>query len=347
MPAMAAQIVASNRVHSDAPSEIIEKHLPVLLAEAATALRPRAGGRYLDGTFGGGGHTRAILDASSPDGIVLALDADEEAIARGRSLAAEPGIGNRLRLVHANFARLAEVAREQDLAPLDGVLLDLGMSSFQLAAAERGFAFRLSGPLDMRFDRSTGQPASVLVNRLAAEDLAQLLWRYGEEPRARRIAHAIVRERERAPIETTARLAEIVERAVGGRRGADTHPATRTFQALRIATNDELAALEAALAGAVEVLTPGGRLAVISFHSLEDRIVKRFIQREAATCICPPEQPVCTCGHQPRLRAVGRPIKPGAAEVAANPRSRSAILRVAERLPDRGEDASEDKGRVR
>jgi 16S rRNA (cytosine1402-N4)-methyltransferase len=308
-------------------------HLPVLLREAVSALNPCPGGRYLDGTFGGGGHTRAILDASAPDGIVLALDADDEAIARGQVLAAEPGVDDRLRLVHANFARLADIAREEALAPLDGVLLDLGLSSFQLGAAERGFAFRLSGPLDMRFDRSAGQPSSVLVNTLPADDLMQILWRYGEEPRARRIVQAIVRERERAPIETTAQLAEIVAGAVGGRRG-DTHPATRTFQALRIATNGELAALDQALDGALAVLAPGGRLAVISFHSLEDRIVKRFIRRESETCICPPEQPVCTCDHRPRLRPVGKAIKPGPAEIAANPRSRSAILRVAERLPE-------------
>ncbi len=311
-----------------------EGHSPVLLPETIAALNPHPGGRYLDGTFGGGGHTRAILDASAPNGIVLALDADEDAIARGLSLKTEPDIGERLRLVHANFSRLAEIAREQSHAPLDGVLLDLGLSSFQLDTADRGFAFRLTGPLDMRFDRSAGQPASALVNTLPADDLMHILWRYGEEQRARRIVQAIVRERVQAPIETTARLAEIVGDAVGGRRGSDTHPATRTFQALRIATNGELAALEQALDGAVTVLAPGGRLAVISFHSLEDRIVKQFIRREAATCVCPPEQPVCTCNQRPRLRPIGKAIKPGPAEIAANPRARSAILRVAERLPD-------------
>jgi 16S rRNA (cytosine1402-N4)-methyltransferase len=322
-------------------------HLPVLLLEAVAALAPHPGGRYLDGTFGGGGHSRAILDASNPEGIVLAIDADEEAMARGRDMAADPAIGDRLRLVHGNFARLAEIVREHQLAPLDGVLLDLGLSSFQLGAAERGFAFRLTGPLDMRFDRSDGQPAADLVNTLSPEDLTKILWRAGEEPRARRIVQAIVRERERAPIETTAQLAEIVSDAVGGRRGSDTHPATRTFQALRIATNDELAALAQALDGAISVLSPGGRLAVISFHSLEDRIVKEIIRREAATCVCPPEQPVCTCDQRPRLRPVGKAIKPGPDEIHANPRSRSAILRVAERLPDRPvEDGDKDR-RVR
>jgi 16S rRNA (cytosine1402-N4)-methyltransferase len=309
-------------------------HQPVLLAEAVAALQPRAGGRYLDGTFGGGGHARALLAASAPNGIVLALDADAAAIGRAMALGAEPGIGERLVPVHANFADLASVARARGIVPLDGILLDLGLSSFQLDAPERGFAFRFAGPLDMRFDRDAGEPASELVNTLPERELADLIWRYGEEPGSRRVARAIVRERETAPIETTTQLAEVVSRALGGRRGRETHPATRTFQALRIATNAELAALEGALAGAIEVLAPGGRLAVIAFHSLEDRLVKRFIERESASCLCPPEVPVCICGHQPRLRKVTRrAIRPGETETEANPRARSATLRVAERLP--------------
>jgi 16S rRNA (cytosine1402-N4)-methyltransferase len=307
----------------------------VLLAAAVAALQPRAGGRYLDGTFGGGGHTRALLAASAPDGIVLALDADPAAIARARALRGEPGVGDRLIPVQANFADLAAVAREQGVAPLGGILLDLGLSSFQLDTPERGFAFRNAGPLDMRFDPERGAPASELVNTLPERELADLIWRYGEEPGSRRIARTIVREREQASIETTTQLAEIVARAVGGRRGRDIHPATRTFQALRIATNDELAALEAALAGAVDVLAPEGRLAVIAFHSLEDRLVKRFFERESAACVCPPEIPICVCGHRPRLAKVTRrAVRPDAAEMAANPRARSAVLRVAERLPD-------------
>ena len=316
-----------------APTETT--HQPVLLEEAVAALRPRPGGRYLDGTFGGGGHARALLAASAPDGIVLALDADPEAMARALALRDEPGIGKRLIPVRANFADLAAVAWERGIAPLDGILLDLGLSSFQLDAPERGFAFRFAGPLDMRFDPETGTPASELVNTLPERELADLIWRYGEEPGSRRIARAIVREREEAPIETTIRLAEIVARALGGRRGRETHPATRTFQALRIATNAELAALEVALAGAVEVLAPGGRLAVIAFHSLEDRVVKRFVERESAACVCPPEIPVCVCGHRPRLvKVTRRAVRPEAAELAANPRARSAVLRVAERLDD-------------
>jgi 16S rRNA (cytosine1402-N4)-methyltransferase len=246
-----------------------------------------------------------------------------------------------LRPIQANFADLADIARRAGVAPLDGILLDLGLSSFQLDHAERGFAFRLEGPLDMRFDPTRGQPAADLVNTLDAAALADLLWRYGEEPRSRRIAGAIVRERTRAPITTTSRLAEIVTHAVGGRRGQDTHPATRTFQALRIATNDELTALERALPGAVDVLAPGGRLVVIAFHSLEDRIVKRFIERESVACICPPETPLCVCHHQPRLRRLTRrAIRATPDEIATNPRSRSAVLRAAERLGEQEERSS-------
>ncbi len=312
-------------------------HQPVLLTEAIQLLAPRPGGRYLDATFGGGGHTRAILEATEPDGTVLALDADPEAIGRARRLADEPGVGDRLRAIAANFADLADVARRERMVPFDGVLLDLGVSSFQLDTASRGFAFRFDGPLDMRFDPNVGEPAAQLVNRLDRRELTDLLFHYGEEPRARRIAEVITRERERAPITTTSRLAEIVLAAVGGRRGRDTHPATRTFQALRIATNDELTTLERALGQAVDVLGPGGRLVTIAFHSLEDRIVKRFIERESTSCICPPGIPICVCDHRPRLRRITRrAVRATLAEVARNPRSRSAVLRAAELRVDDG-----------
>ncbi|HET8523357.1 MAG TPA: 16S rRNA (cytosine(1402)-N(4))-methyltransferase RsmH, partial [Thermomicrobiales bacterium] len=315
---------------------------PVLAAEAIAALAPQSGGRYLDATFGGGGHTRLLLDASAPDGRVLALDADPEAVARARALASDPAYHGRLQIRHANFEDLDRVVAEAGFAPLDGVLMDLGLSSFQLDTAGRGFAFRYEGPLDMRFDPEHGLPAAALVNELPEGDLANLIFRYGEEPKSRRIARAIARERARAPIETTTRLAEIVSAAAGGRRGAETHPATRTFQALRIATNRELEVLETALDAAVRVMAPGGRLAVIAFHSLEDRLVKSFIQRESATCVCPPGQPVCTCGHQPRLRKITKkPVRPGSAEIARNPRARSAILRVAERIDDVSTTAGE------
>ena len=326
---------------ANTPSSSAPGHRPVLLADVIAALQPRPGGRckYLDGTFGGGGHTRALLASSAPDGIVLALDADPAAVDRAFALRQDPAIGERLIPVHANFADLATVAQDRGVAPLDGILLDLGLSSFQLDQPERGFAFRHEGPLDMRFDPEQGAPASDLVNTLPERELADLIWRYGEEPGSRRIARAIARERELTPIETTTRLAAIVAGALGGRRGRETHPATRTFQALRIATNGELAALEAALSGAVEVLAPGGRLAVIAFHSLEDRIVKRFIERESTGCVCPPQIPVCVCGHRPGLQKITRrAVRPDAAERDANPRARSAVLRVAERLPD---DAAE------
>ncbi|MFL5762041.1 MAG: 16S rRNA (cytosine(1402)-N(4))-methyltransferase RsmH [Thermomicrobiales bacterium] len=310
-------------------------HKPVLMTETIDLLAPASGGRYLDGTFGGGGHSRAILAASGPDGRVLALDADPDAIARAESLRNDQSIGSRITFVHANFADLAEIAKANGFVPVDGVLLDLGLSSFQLDQADRGFAFRFDAPLDMRFDPTTGVPASELVNLASEAELATLIFEYGEEQKSRRIAKGIVRERSKAPISSTAELARVVSEAVGGRRGADTHPATRTFQALRIATNREFEALELALAGAVEILKPGARMAVISFHSLEDRIVKRFMQRESANCICPPDQPICTCDHQARLiRVTRQAVKPSAAEIADNPRSRSAVLRVGERLPE-------------
>ena len=309
------------------------RHQPVLLAEAVAALGPGPGGRYVDGTFGGGGHTRAILAASAPDGRVLAIDADPEAIARARALAAEPAVGDRLLPVQGNFADLGDIVREAEFGPVDGILLDLGLSSYQLDTPERGFAFRHDAPLDMRFDPGRGQPAADLVNALPEAALADLLWRYGEERQSRRIARAVAAEREREPIATTGRLAAIVEQAVGGRRGAAIHPATRTFQALRIATNDELGALLQGLGAAVEALAPGGKLVVIAFHSLEDRILKRFLDHECATCLCPPEAPLCVCGHQPRLSRVRRGVvKPAPEELAANPRSRSAVMRVATRL---------------
>ena len=310
-------------------------HRPVLLAQALDALRPRPGGRYLDGTFGGGGHTQELLKASAPDGVVLALDADPAAMDRAHAMRDELRIGDRLIPVRGNFADLAAIACDHGVAPLNGILLDLGLSSFQLDEPERGFAFRHEGPLDMRFDPEQGVSAGDLVNSLPESELADLIWRFGEEPGSRRIARAVARERAQAPIETTTQLAEIVSRALGGRRGKETHPATRTFQALRIATNEELAALESALSGALDILATSGRSAVIAFHSLEDRIVKRFIERESAECVCPPEIPVCVCNHRPRLRKVTRrAVRPDAAEMAANPRARSAILRVAERLPN-------------
>jgi 16S rRNA (cytosine1402-N4)-methyltransferase len=275
---------------------------------------------------GGGGHASGILVASAPDGELLGIDADPLAVAWASEQLAE--FGGRATLVQGNFADLEEIAWGHGFGSVDGILLDLGLSSLQLEAAERGFSFQLDGPLDMRFDPNKTTTAADLVNSLSTEELAGLLSRYGEEPQARRIARAIVAER---PINTTGELAALVERTVGRRRRI--HPATRTFQALRMAVNEELKCLAEALPQALGLLVPGGRLAVISFHSLEDRLVKRFFRTEAQDCLCPPEVPVCTCGHRAALGIVTkRPIRPSAEEEAANPRSRSAKLRVVYRL---------------
>jgi 16S rRNA (cytosine1402-N4)-methyltransferase len=290
------------------------------------ALAVRPGGRFVDGTLGGGGHAAAILQASSPDGKLLALDADSTALLRARERLSP--FSARVTLVHSSFADLGQVARENGWRAVDGIVLDLGLSSDQLADETRGFSFE-GLQLDMRFDVTRGEPASVLLNELSIEELADLLYRYGEERASRRIAQAIVAAR---PIQSARQLADVVAKAKGGRRGK-IHPATQTFQALRIAVNDELGALAAVLPQAVELLRPGGRLVVITFHSLEDRIVKNFYRTESRGCICPVEQPVCTCGHQATLKIVtAKPIEPTAAEVATNPRARSAKLRAAERL---------------
>lgn len=303
-------------------------HRPVLLRETIEGLAVLPGKHFIDATLGGGGHAGAILQGSAPDGRLLGLDADPEAIARCRKRLAP--YHQRVTLVHANFADLEAVARTHGFRDVGGVLFDLGLSSHQLAASERGFSFQLDGPLDMRFDPQRGRTAAELVNGLSESELADLLWRYGEEHRSRRIARVIVRRR---PLHTTAELAAAVIAAVGHR--GRLHPATKTFMALRIATNDELSALEVALPQAVRLLAPGrGRIAVLSYHSLEDRLTKQWLQREARDCICPPDIPECRCGHKASLRILTRkPIRPSPQETAANPRSRSARLRLAERLP--------------
>jgi 16S rRNA (cytosine1402-N4)-methyltransferase len=286
----------------------------------------RPGGLYLDGTVGMGGHADGVLEASSPDGRLLAMDRDPEAL----RLAAErlASHGDRVTLVHASFGEMGEVAPRLGFTQLDGILLDLGISSRQLGDPERGFSFQLDGPLDMRLDPTDDVTAAMLVNELSQEELADIIYRYGEERESRRIARALVAAR---PIQSTRELASVVSRVVRSRSGG-IHPATRTFQALRIAVNKELEAVATALPQAVALLRPEGRLAVIAFHSLEDRIVKQFFQRESRDCICPPEIPVCVCEHQATLDVVTRkPIRPTAAEAEANPRSRSARLRVAEK----------------
>jgi 16S rRNA (cytosine1402-N4)-methyltransferase len=310
-----------------AKAEEFPHHQPVLYHEIIHALRPQSPGRYVDATVGAGGHAWGILEASAPDGQLLALDKDPQAlaIASQRLSVYHP----RVILVHASYTQLREELRRIGWTRVNGIVFDLGVSSMQLDQAERGFSFLGDGLLDMRFDPTTGMSAADLVNTLSEDELTELIWRYGEERYARRIAREICRSR---PLHTTMQLAQVVERAAGGQRER-IHPATRTFQALRIAVNDELRALEQALPVAVESLISGGRLAVISFHSLEDRIVKQFFRRESKDCICPPEQPVCTCNHHATLREITRkPILPSSEEIEANPRARSAKLRVAEKI---------------
>jgi 16S rRNA (cytosine1402-N4)-methyltransferase len=302
-------------------------HQPVLPAETIAALAPRAGGLYLDGTVGLGGHAELLLRASTPDGRLVGLDRDQQALAEARGRLSR--FGDRATLVHASYAEASAVLHDLGIAQVDGLLLDLGVSSLQLDDAARGFSFRHDAPLDMRFDPSAGNSAADLVNSADEAALADILWRYGEERFSRRIARAIVRAR---PLRTTGELAGLVEHAVPGPRGR-TSPATRTFQALRIAVNGELDALESLLAQAAALLRPDGRLAIISFHSLEDRIVKQFIDRESRDCVCPPRLPVCLCGHKASFKAVLRGgVQPSESEIAANPRARSARLRAAERL---------------
>lgn len=307
-------------------------HISVMPAETLDALRPQPGSVFIDGTLGGAGHTALLLERVGPTGRVLAIDADPAALSRAETRLADDIARGRLLLRHGNFRQLAEFARAAGIAPVDGILLDLGLSSDQLAARERGFSFAADGALDMRFDTTRGESAADLVNTLSDTELADIFWRYGEERFSRPIARRIVEARGRAPITRAAELTRLVAGVVHGRPGG-VHPATRVFQALRIAVNDELGSLEAALPAAVETLKPGGRLAVISFHSLEDRIVKQFFQREQRGCVCPPETPQCICGHEPTLRIITRrPLAASEAEVSANPRARSAKLRVAERL---------------
>lgn len=305
----------------------VRGHTPVLYQRVLHALRPSAEGRYIDGTIGAGGHTAGMLEASSPDGQVLGLDLDPAALEVVKDRLAK--FGERLHLRHGSYAEMAVFAGELGWKTVDGVLLDLGLSSMQLDDAKRGFSFRLNGPLDMRFDPTQPTRAADLVNDLSERELADLITQYGEEPRARQLARAIVEAR---PFHTTHELVELITRVVkGGRRKI--HPATRTFQALRIAVNDELNALEVGLDQVLDLIAPGARIAVISFHSLEDRLVKNFYRRESVDCICPPELTVCTCDHRARLRVVTkRPLRADKEELEANPRARSARLRVAERI---------------
>ncbi len=302
-------------------------HIPVLCEETVRALAVQPGGRYIDCTLGGGGHAAAILEQSSPGGQLLGIDADPEAV----KMASErlQAYHNSTLLINEDFANLQAISFKYDFQPVHGILFDLGLSSLQLGDRSRGFSFQVDGPLDMRLSPRQEVTAADIINQSSEAELADIIWRYGEEGYSRQIARRIVKER---PVETTLRLVKIIEQAVGGRKGR-IHPATKTFQALRIAVNHELDNLESALRQAVNLLGFGGRLVVISYHSLEDRIVKQFMQREASNCICPVEAPVCVCGHIASLRLVNRRvITPSPQEVELNPRSRSAKLRAAERI---------------
>lgn len=308
------------------------RHASVLLAEVLDALEPERGGLYVDCTLGMGGHAEALLDRGA-DARVIGIDRDAESLALASERLAR--FGDRFAPVHADYREIADVLAERAPGePAAGILADLGISSHQLGDADRGFAFSTDAPLDMRMDRSRGETAADLVNDLDEEELANLIYEFGEERLSRRIARAICRERQREPIARTARLAEIVARASGvPRHKQRIHPATRTFQALRIAVNRELDELDRFLGDAVAALrSPGGRVAIIAFHSLEDRIVKQAFKALSGQCSCPPGLPTCSCGARQVVRVLTRrPIVPADEEVESNPRSRSAKLRIAER----------------
>ena len=308
-------------------------HQPVLLAETLAALKPRAGGLYVDGTVGGAGHAEAILRAA-PDIRLVGLDRDETALAAAAARLAP--FGERVQLYCSNFAQIEQAlfALGWSKTALAGVLLDIGVSSAQLDTAERGFSYMQDGPLNMSMDICHSLTAATIVNTWAEADLCRILYEYGEERWAKRIAAFIVAERTLAPIETTLQLVNVIKKAVPkGAREADQHPAKRSFMALRIVVNDELTSLRHGLDAAKKLLETGGRLAVISFHSLEDRIVKEKFNYWASACVCPPGLPVCVCGHKPEMRIINRrPIVAAAEETAQNPRARSAKLRAAEKL---------------
>ena len=304
-------------------TSLYTSHIPVMLEACMRLMDPQPGGQYADGTLGAGGHSEAILKASSPDGQLISFDLDPAAIAIARERL-EP-YGDRVRIIQDSYVNLGRYAEENSL---DGFIVDLGVSSMQLDRQDRGFSFLQDGPLDMRFSPEQPLTAADLVNQLPEEELARILWLYGEERKSRQIAAMICAERERNKIVTTAQLRDVILSAAGNSR-EKIHPATRSFQAIRIAVNGELDAVEAVLPAAVKALKPGGRLLVISFHSLEDRIVKNYFKTESKDCLCPPEQPVCTCGHKAVLRELTRhPVTADDEEIKLNPRARSAKLRA-------------------
>ena len=307
-------------------------HHPVLLSETLELLAPRSGDVVVDATLGAGGHAESLLEAIAPGGTLLGIDRDPAALKyAGERLAR---FGQSFKAIHGNHADLRQLMESSRIETVDRILFDLGLSSIQLDDAQRGFAIRTDGPLDMRMDPTSGRAAREIVAEADERELAGLLWRFGEERRSRAIARAIVAARAECPIETTSQLAQLVERVLGpAARRYRIHPATRSFQALRIAVNGELEYLESAIADAVTLLQTGGRLAVVSFHSLEDRIVKKTFRGLANRCSCPPRLPVCGCGKKDQVRIVTKKIvTPTDDEIGSNPRARSAKLRVVEKL---------------
>jgi 16S rRNA (cytosine1402-N4)-methyltransferase len=307
-------------------------HEPVLIREVLESLDLKPGGIYVDGTVGGGGHAQAMLAATAPDGIVIGIDRDDDALSESARVLAP--FGTRAFLAKGNYADMKRILSRLGMERVDGIVLDLGVSSHQLETAGRGFSFTKPAPLDMRMDRDAPRTARELVNTADPMELKRILREYGEELQAGRIARAIVERRKADPIETTDELAGIIASAMPARMShGRIHPATRTFQALRIAVNDELESLHRGIASGIDSLKEGGRFSVISFHSLEDRMVKDLFRDASRGCTCPPDLPVCACGGKPRLRVITRkPVRPGEEEVEHNPRARSAKLRTAERI---------------
>ena len=311
-------------------------HVPVLFHETIDSLSVRPDGVYVDGTLGGGGHSEGICSRLGPDGILIGIDRDTDALRAAAERLKD--VRCHTVFIHGNYTDIKEILKNEGISAVDGVVLDLGVSSFQLDEAERGFSYMHSAPLDMRMDRSASFSAYDVVNGYSREELTRIIREYGEEKWASRIASFIVQERSQAPVETTGQLTEIIKKAVpASARRQGPHPAKRTFQAIRIEVNDELGGLRNAVECLPEVLLPGGRLSIITFHSLEDRIVKQQFQKGENPCVCPPGLP-CVCGKVPVLRRVSKkPVLPSKAELAANPRARSAKLRVAEKLQEKPE----------
>jgi 16S rRNA (cytosine1402-N4)-methyltransferase len=311
---------------------MVSFHTPVMLEKVLQSLRCKPGGIYVDGTLGGGGHARAILENTAPDGLLIGIDRDDDALLESEKRL-QP-FGQRKILIKGNFADIGEILTNLNIRKVDGILLDLGVSSHQLDTADRGFSFSLDAPLDMRMDQSSRYSAYDLVNLSPEKELRQVIRDYGEEPMAGRIARAISAKRASAPIRTTIELADVVCRAVR-RQGVrkKVHPATRTFQAIRIAVNQELSNLPTAIDAGIDQLGQGGRFSIISFHSLEDRIVKETFRSWEGRCQCPPGLPVCQCQREAKLRVLTRkPLRPEADESETNPRARSARLRTAEKI---------------